>query len=116
MAKKVDFKQIMLQKGERVGLIVAGVLMVLLVATSLFLPNKGLFAGSSTEKAKVLDDSANWVSQKLTDPNNVPGESDKPPKDAKKSLEALVKGGGLTLKHGDVVLNDLVPPTGSGEL
>jgi hypothetical protein len=79
MAKvKIDFKQVLLQHGERIGLIVAGVVSLLLLVTALFLPGHGLFAGSASEKAKAIDDTTKWVEERLNNPNNKPGPNDLP--------------------------------------
>jgi hypothetical protein len=83
MAKKFDFKSFLLQRGEQIGLVVAGLLMLLLVvpaALSFFT------AGSSSEKAETLDKKSVFVENALRDPNNLPTEADKPPPDAKKKL------------------------------
>lgn len=90
MAKsKGNFQQLLLQHGERIGLSVAGLLTVVLVVTSLFLPGSGVFSGSPEEKAKVLENTTMAVQNRLTDPTNVPSEADKPSKDSDKKLVAL---------------------------
>src|SRR5262245_53140134 len=90
MAKsKVDFKQVLLEHGERIGIGIAGVLAVLMVVMSLFWPGSGVFSGSPAEKAKTIAQVTDRVDQKLRDPNNVPGDSDKPDKDADKRRVAL---------------------------
>ncbi|MFO0845347.1 MAG: hypothetical protein U0797_23680 [Gemmataceae bacterium] len=89
MAKsKVDFQQILLQHGERIGLGMAGGITALLVGLSLFMPGKGFFSGSPSTRAKDLDEVTTRVNAKLSDPNNLPGESDKPPPAGDK-LQAL---------------------------
>jgi hypothetical protein len=89
MAKsKVDFQQVLLQHGERIGIGVAGGIAALLVGLSLFMPGKGFFSGSPSARAKDLDDVSARVDQKLRDPNNLPGEADKPPP-ADDKLQAL---------------------------
>src|SRR5262245_38671931 len=83
MAKsKVDFKQVLLQHGERIGIGIAGGLAGLMIVMSLFWPGSGFFSGSPAENAKAIAQVTNQVSQKLNDPNNVPGDADKPDKDA----------------------------------
>jgi len=82
MAKKLDFKQMMLQQGERVALLVAGGLMLALVVYSLFMPGSGLFSGNPEEKAQALVKPTQQVNQRLSDPNNKPGPTDMPPPDA----------------------------------
>ena len=89
MAKKIDFKQFFLQHGERVGLVVAGVLAVLLLVLSLFMPGHGFFSGSAKEMASKLDVPSDEVEKKLNDPRNVPGEKDKPPLNADAGLVTL---------------------------
>src|SRR5262249_26960500 len=54
-----------------------------------FMPGKGLLAGSPSDKAKTLNETATWVNQRLTDPNNVPGDADKPPPNAKEGLKVF---------------------------
>lgn len=89
MAKsKLDFQQVLLRHGERIGLGLAGGVTALLVVLSLFMPNKGFFSGSPSARAKDLDGVSTLVDQKLRDPNNLPGESDKPPPAGDK-LQAL---------------------------
>ncbi|MFO0879651.1 MAG: hypothetical protein U0840_20080 [Gemmataceae bacterium] len=90
MAKsKVDAKQLLLQHGERIGIAVAGLLAVLLISMSLFMPNRGFFSGSPVAKAKEVDDITNQVNQRLNDPNNLPTDADKPPPDSNSKLVAL---------------------------
>src|SRR5262245_57045479 len=91
MAKsEVDFKQVLLEHGERIGIGIAGVLAVLMVVMSLFWPGSGVFSGSPAEKAKVIASVTENVDRKLRDPNNVPGDSDKPDKDADKRRVNLI--------------------------
>lgn len=52
--KEFDYKQFLLEKGERVGLGVAVTLMVLMLIYSLFMPSKGFFSGSSSKNAETL--------------------------------------------------------------
>jgi len=59
------------------------------VVTSLFLPGSGVFSGSPDEKAKILEGTTTQVQNRLNDPNNVPGDADKPSKDSDKKLVAL---------------------------
>jgi hypothetical protein len=78
--KDFDYKKFLLEKGERVGLIAAAVLAVLLLVTSLLLPPHGFFSGSSVQNAKALrDPTANLENQLLT---RKPADADKPPKEA----------------------------------
>jgi hypothetical protein len=88
MAKsKIDFKQVLLQHGERFGLAVAGGLAALLVGMSLFMPGKGFFSGSPNEKAKVLIDKTNQVENTMRTAE--PGDNDKPDAGAKKNIVDL---------------------------
>jgi hypothetical protein len=56
MAKKIEFdwKNFLLQRGERVGLYVALGVMALMLILGLFWPNSGLFGESATKKAQEL--------------------------------------------------------------
>lgn len=112
MAKsKVDFKQVLMQHGERIGLGIAALLALGLIATSLFMPGSGVFSGSPDEKAKILEEKANAVQARLSDPNNVPGEADKPSKDSDKKLVALEM---KTIDGEKFRLARLVPEDNSG--
>lgn len=112
MAKsKVDFKQVLMQHGERIGLGIAALLALGLIATSLFMPGSGVFSGSPDEKAKILEEKANAVQARLSDPNNVPGEADKPSKDSDKKLVALEM---KTIEGEKFRLARLVPEDNSG--
>jgi hypothetical protein len=53
--KEFDYKQFLLEKGERVGLGVAVTLMVLMLLLSLFMPSRGFFSGSPSKNADLLD-------------------------------------------------------------
>ena len=89
MAKpKLDFKKLLLERGERIGLSVAGIITLLLLLVSLLWPGKGLFSGSPDEKAKGLIEPAAFITQRLSDPNNQPGDADKPDKNSKDKLIA----------------------------
>jgi len=85
--KEIDFKQFLLEKGERVGLGLAVGLMVLMVLTSLFLPGSGLFSGSPVEKAKALEGTTQQVQSRLQSAQ--PDAADLPPADAKEKLKAF---------------------------
>src|SRR5947199_349441 len=50
MAKKLDLKKVFLQRGEMIGLSVAGVVGAALLVTSLFLPGRGLFSVLAPEE------------------------------------------------------------------
>ncbi len=89
MAKKVDFQQLLLQRGERIGLGVAVALTLLLLVLSLFMSGHGLLAGSSSEKAATLDTSSTYVESEIRNPNNLPGEDLKPKTPSEKDLVGL---------------------------
>ena len=63
--KDFDYKQFLLERGERVGLYAAGGLAVLLIFTSLVWPGKALFNASPKPAAKELRDSAQDKTQKV---------------------------------------------------
>src|SRR5437763_13667399 len=57
MAKiEFDFKQFLLQKGEKVGLWTCVGLGVLMLGYSLFMPGKGFLSGSPNSNALVLEE------------------------------------------------------------
>src|SRR5690348_5731184 len=74
--KEFDYKQFLLEKGERVGLGVAVTLMVLMLIKSLFMPGGGFFSGSPTEKARALKDGTDKLGFDLH--NKQPGPTDLP--------------------------------------
>jgi hypothetical protein len=74
--KDFDFKQFMVEKGERVGLGAAGVVAVLLIGCFLFWPGHGVFSKSPTELAAELNKAAADAETKLR--TSQPGEADKP--------------------------------------
>jgi hypothetical protein len=102
---KMDMKQVLLAHGERIGLGVCGALAVVLLATSLFLPGRGVFSGSSVEKAKAIDEPTAWVQQKLRDPNNLPGPNEKPPENVQ-----LIGYTAESVKHEDYSVASFGPP------
>src|SRR5437016_11343656 len=77
MAKKVkfDIKQFMLERGEKVGLVVAGVLMLLLAVPAVI---AFMSAGNSTEKAKTLADGSQRVEFLLQERDITPANKPKP--------------------------------------
>ena len=90
MAKpKLDIKKLLLERGERLGLSVAGIITLLLILFALLMPGKGVFSGSPEEKAKGLTGPAAYITHRLSDPTNLPGDSDKPDKDSEKKLIAF---------------------------
>src|SRR5258707_9685286 len=52
--KDFDWKKFLLERGERVGLYVAGGIAVLLLLFNLFMPGKGFFSGSPSANANDL--------------------------------------------------------------
>lgn len=84
-----DFKQMLMQHGERIGLFAAAGLTLLMVLLSLFWPGSGIFSGSPTEKATALNQPAEHVERALKDPNNKPTDADKPPADSQNKLTKL---------------------------
>src|SRR5438034_431824 len=55
MAKpNIDFKKLLLEKGEKIGLGVAVGFMLLLIIFGLFMPDKGFFSGSPSVNASKL--------------------------------------------------------------
>jgi len=89
MAKaKIDMKQFLLQRGEHVGLGVAGGVALLLVVLSLFMPGSGFFNESPETKAKEIKVVTEQVSRLLQ--TNTPKETDLPSaKDADQKLVNL---------------------------
>src|SRR5262249_41891586 len=79
---KFDFKAFLLQHGERVGLAVAAGLTLLVTGFALFWPDSGVFAPSSSKMAADLKDPADKLESQLNNPNTLPTDNDKPPKDA----------------------------------
>ena len=73
--KDFNIKQFVLEKGERVGLGVAGVIALLLVLT-LFIPGMGFLSGSAGANADVLAKAADGVENGLR--TNQPTDADKP--------------------------------------
>jgi hypothetical protein len=56
--KEFDYKQFLLEKGERVGLYAAGGIALLMIVLSLFLPDKGLLSPSPRTRADVITKTA----------------------------------------------------------
>ncbi|HKB37860.1 MAG TPA: hypothetical protein VKD72_15540, partial [Gemmataceae bacterium] len=83
--KKINFQQLLLEKGERIGLCVAGGLAVILLALTLFMPGKGLFSGSASAHIEELTKLNTNLKSKHQAAR--PVDNDKPP-DLK---DALVK-------------------------
>jgi hypothetical protein len=76
--KEFDYKQFLLEKGERVGLGVAVTLMVLMLIFSLFMPSRGLFSGSPSKNADLLATGAKQLDSALNSAE--PTEAQKPGK------------------------------------
>ena len=77
--KEFDYKQFMLEKGERVGLGVAVSLMVLMLIFSLFMPKKGFFSGSPSKNAEALSSGSKQLDSALNtaqpSESQLPGEA-----------------------------------------
>jgi hypothetical protein len=84
--KDFDYKQFLLEKGEKLGVAIAGTVMVLLIVTGLFLPSHGFFSASPKKNAEELSSVAKNLDRTLDDPNNKPKGTDLPPPDAKDNL------------------------------
>jgi hypothetical protein len=82
--KEIDFKQFLLEKGERVGVGVAVAVMLLLVVLGLLLPSHGFFSGSPAEKEKTLNEVTQRVDNGLRTAQ--PTDADKPEPNASKNL------------------------------
>jgi hypothetical protein len=76
--KEFDYKQFLLEKGERLGLGIAVALMVFMLVWSLFMPSKGFFSGSPGEKAKELNGGTKQLEDALR--NKQPSANDLPEK------------------------------------
>jgi hypothetical protein len=81
---KTDFKKVLLEKGERIGLAVAVGLLLLLWVTNLFWPGRGVFSPSPTNNAKELKGLTDKAKKELE--TSEPTDADKP--DPKKLAEA----------------------------
>jgi hypothetical protein len=90
--KDFDWKKFFLEKGEKVGIGVAGGLMALLVLTGLFLPGHGFFTAAGPAKnAKDLDDLSKDLKNKLA--TNKPTDKDDlpDPESAKRRIQLDTK-------------------------
>src|SRR5438552_1169711 len=56
--KEFDFKQFLLEKGERVGLYAAGGIAFLIIVLSLFLPGRGILSPSPKKSAEEIKGAA----------------------------------------------------------
>jgi hypothetical protein len=79
--KDINYKQLLLDRGERIGLGAAGVITLFLVAT-LFFPGMGFMSGSSGSNADALDKAAKTVESGIA--NNKPTQEDAPGDTTKK--------------------------------
>ncbi len=83
--KNFDYKQLLIDRGERIGLGAAGVITLCLVA-SLFIPGMGFLSGSASSNADALTSAANTVQTGLN--SNKPTGADLPG-DTKEKLVAF---------------------------
>jgi len=86
--KEIDFKSYLLEKGERVGLIVAAVLTALFVSGTAY---TALNSGTAKEKAEAISKVADTVEKQLNDRTRQPGPADLPPADAMAKLSDNVR-------------------------
>src|SRR5436305_716249 len=75
---KMNFKQLMLEKGEKIGLAVAAGIAILLVVTQLLWPGYGLFAPNPKDHQKKLEGLSTQVSKKMQAEDNLPKGDDRP--------------------------------------
>src|SRR5437763_14127635 len=75
--KDVKWKQFFIEKGERVGLAITALLMVVMTVVSLFLPNHGFLVPGPGDNAKELNQSADKIDNNRAVAR--PGDADKPP-------------------------------------
>src|SRR4051812_26521018 len=112
MAKpKVDFTQVLIKHGERIGLGVAGSLAALLVLTGLFWPDSGLFSGSPDDKAKALKGPADTLENQMR--TATPTEADLP---GKYTESAIVSFDAKSLLAANYPQSGLVPEDNMGAL
>jgi hypothetical protein len=81
--KNFDYKRFLLEKGERLGLGIAGGIGLLLIIVGLFLPKHGIFTDSPTVKAADLEKITKEVDGNMKRAS--PTDADKPPPDAAKN-------------------------------
>jgi hypothetical protein len=86
--KEFDFKQFLLGKGERVGVVVAGLVTLVLVGLALLGPGHGLRSSSPEENAKNLGKDTALLKSQTSNPNPTLAERDLPPPGADKGLSA----------------------------
>src|SRR5687768_15584778 len=73
--KDFDYKQFLLEKGERVGLYTAAGIFVLLVVLYLFWPGHGIFSPSPAKSATEIKSTADQKDKLIT--TNTPSESER---------------------------------------
>src|SRR5271157_651962 len=78
--KDFDFKQFLLEKGERVGLSAAGGIALLMIVLSLFWPHKGLLSESPKKSAEAIAK----VAKEKKDQAGTTGPGTAAPSDAEK--------------------------------
>ena len=113
--KNFDYKQLLIDRGERIGLGAAGVIALVLV-TSLFCPTMGFMSGSASSNAEVLVASTNTVQNGLN--TDKPTEADNPG-DTKAKLVAFnfdVMDEAKTKSYAVAELFSSPPPTGPSRL
>jgi len=71
---KTNFKKLLIEKGEKIGLAIAGSIAVSLVLTQLFWPGYGLLAPSSKEFKSKLEDMTKTVDARMSSEDNKPQE------------------------------------------
>jgi len=76
MAKKGNFQKLLMEKGEKIAVGVAGAVALLLIVMQLFMPGQGFFAPNPKEFEKKLTSATEQVSRRLSDPENKPAEGD----------------------------------------
>jgi hypothetical protein len=113
--KNIDYKQILIDRGERIGLGAAGVIALLMLA-SLFFPGMGFMSGSASSNAEVLVASTNTVQNGLN--TDKPTEADNPG-DTKAKLVAFsfdLMDEAKTKSYAVAGLFSSPPPTGPSRL
>src|SRR5579885_3293265 len=72
--KEFDFKQFLLEKGERVGLYAAGGIALLMIILSLFMPHKGILSDSPRGRAEAISTIAQQKKRDVA--QNAPSEEE----------------------------------------
>ena len=76
--KKIDFQQLLLEKGERIGLCAAGGLAFILLALTLFMPGKGLFSGTASGHIEELTSRTKKLQEEHSRARPTEGSADYP--------------------------------------